>query len=184
VSVLWVDAHGDFNTEETTPSGNIHGMVLSALAGFGYSPLVNFGGWSPKIDAGKIVIVGARALDPGEQALLRKQHIHVFTMSEIDERGIHHVMEEALAVAGRDNSPFHVSLDLVGLDPQEAPGVGTPIRGGLSYREAHLVMEHVCDSGRMVSMDVVEVNPLLDQKNETASLAVELIRSALGKKIL
>jgi arginase len=184
VSVLWVDAHGDFNTEETTPSGNIHGMVLAALAGVGYSPLVNFGGWTPKIDAGKIVIVGARALDPGEQELLRNHHIHVFTMTEIDERGIHRVMQEALAIAGRDNSPIHLSLDLDALDPQEAPGVGTPIRGGLSYREAHLVMEHVCDSGKMVSMDVVEVNPLLDHKNETASLAVELIRSALGKKIL
>ncbi|HLI06112.1 MAG TPA: arginase [Ktedonobacteraceae bacterium] len=184
VSVLWVDAHGDFNTEETTPSGNIHGMVLAALAGIGYSPLVNFGGWTPKIDASKIIIVGARALDPGEQELLRTHHIHVFTMSEIDERGIHRVMQEALAIAGRDNSPIHLSLDLDALDPQEAPGVGTPIRGGLSYREAHLVMEHVCDSSRMISMDVVEVNPLLDHKNETASLAVELIRSALGKKIL
>lgn len=184
VSVIWVDAHGDFNTEETTPSGNIHGMVLAALAGFGYSPLVNFGGWAPKINAGKIIIVGARALDPGEKALLRKHHIHVFTMTEVDERGIHRIMQEALAIAGQDNSPIHLSLDLDALDPQEAPGVGTPVRGGLSYREAHLVMEHVCDSGRMVSMDVVEVNPLLDQKNETASLAVELIRSALGKKIL
>src|SRR5579875_33181 len=184
VGVIWVDAHGDFNTEETTPSGNIHGMVLAALAGIGYSPLVNFGGWTPKIDASKIIIVGARALDPGEQELLRTHHIHVFTMSEIDERGIHRVMQEALAIAGRDNSPIHLSLDLDALDPQEAPGVGTPIRGGLSYREAHLVMEHVCDSSRMISMDVVEVNPLLDHKNETASLAVELKRSALGKKIL
>lgn len=184
VSVIWVDAHGDFNTEETTPSGNIHGMVLAALAGIGYSPLVNFGGWTPKIDAGKLVIVGARDLDAGEQALLRKQHIHVFTMSEIDERGIHRVMQEAIAIAGQDNSPIHLSLDLDALDPQEAPGVGTPVRGGLSYREAHLVMEHVCDSGMLISMDVVEVNPLLDHKNETASLAVELVRSALGKKIL
>lgn len=182
VSVIWVDAHGDFNTEETTPSGNIHGMVLAALAGLGQNQLVNFDGWTPKIDASKLVIVGARALDPGEQALLRKHHIHVFTMSEIDEQGMHRVMQQALAIAG--NSPIHLSLDLDSLDPQEAPGVGTPVRGGLSYREAHLVMEHICDSGRMVSMDVVEVNPLLDHKNETASLAVELIRSALGKKIL
>lgn len=182
VSVIWVDAHGDFNTEETTPSGNIHGMVLAALAGLGQSQLVNFGGWTPKIDASKLVIVGARALDPGEQALLRKHHIHVFTMSEIDEQGMHRVMQQALEIT--DDSPIHLSLDLDALDPQEAPGVGTPVRGGLSYREAHLVMEHICDSGRLVSMDVVEVNPLLDHKNETALLAVELIRSALGKKIL
>jgi arginase len=184
VSVIWIDAHADFNTEETTPSGNIHGMVLAALAGLGYGPIVNVGGWTPKIDASKIVIVGARDLDEGEQALLRNHHIHVFTMSEIDERGIHPVMQQALAIAGQDNSPIHLSLDLDSLDPQEAPGVGTPVRGGLSYREAHLVMEHICDSGRLISMDVVEVNPLLDHKNETASLAVELIRSALGKKIL
>ena len=182
VSVIWVDAHGDFNTEETTPSGNIHGMVLAALAGLGQSQLVNFGGWTPKIDASKLVIVGARALDPGEQALLRKHHIHVFTMSEIDEQGMHRVMQQALEIT--NDSPIHLSLDLDALDPQEAPGVGTPVRGGLSYREAHLVMEHICDSGRLVSMDVVEVNPLLDHKNETALLAVELIRSALGKKIL
>ena len=182
VSVIWVDAHGDFNTEETTPSGNIHGMVLAALAGLGQSQLVNFGGWTPKIDASKLVIVGARALDPGEQALLRKHHIHVFTMSEIDEQGMHRVMQQALEIT--DDSPIHLSLDLDALDPQEAPGVGTPVRGGLSYREAHLVMEHICDSRRLISMDVVEVNPLLDHKNETASLAVELIRSALGKKIL
>jgi len=182
VSVIWVDAHGDFNTEETTPSGNIHGMVLAALAGLGQSQLVNFGGWAPKIDASKLVIVGARALDPGEQALLRKHHIHVFTMSEIDEQGMHRVMQQALEIT--NDSPIHLSLDLDALDPQEAPGVGTPVRGGLSYREAHLVMEHICDSGRLISMDVVEVNPLLDHKNETASLAVELIRSALGKKIL
>ena len=182
VSVIWVDAHGDFNTEETTPSGNIHGMVLAALAGLGQSQLVNFGGWAPKIDASKLVIVGARALDPGEQALLRKHHIHVFTMSEIDEQGMHRVMQQALEIT--NDSPIHLSLDLDALDPQEAPGVGTPVRGGLSYREAHLVMEHICDSRRLVSMDVVEVNPLLDHKNETALLAVELIRSALGKKIL
>lgn len=182
VSVIWVDAHGDFNTEETTPSGNIHGMVLAALTGLGQSQLVNFGGWTPKIDASKLVIVGARALDPGEQALLRKHHIHVFTMSEIDEQGMHRVMQQALEIT--NDSPIHLSLDLDALDPQEAPGVGTPVRGGLSYREAHLVMEHICDSGRLISMDVVEVNPLLDHKNETASLAVELIRSALGKKIL
>jgi arginase len=184
VGVIWVDAHADFNSEETTPSGNIHGMVLAALAGVGHNELVNVGGWTPKIDANKIVIVAARDLDPGEQMLLRKHHIHVFTMSHIDERGMSEVMQEALAIAGRDNSPIHLSLDLDALDPREAPGVGTPVRGGLSYREAHLVMERICDSGRLISMDVVEVNPILDRENATASLAVELVRSALGKKIL
>lgn len=183
VSVIWIDAHGDFNTEETTPSGNIHGMVLAALAGIGHNQLVNIGGWTPKIDASKLVIVGARDLDVGEQMLLRQHNIHVFTMSHIDEQGIHSVMQQALAIAGTD-SPIHLSLDLDALDPREAPGVGTPVRGGLSYREAHSVMETICDSGRLISMDVVEVNPILDRENATALLAVELVRSALGKKIL
>ncbi|HET9919682.1 MAG TPA: arginase [Ktedonobacteraceae bacterium] len=183
VSVIWIDAHGDFNTEETTPSGNIHGMVLAALAGIGHNQLVNIGGWTPKIDASKLVIVGARDLDVGEQMLLRRHNIHVFTMSHIDEQGIHSVMQQALAIAGTD-SPIHLSLDLDALDPREAPGVGTPVRGGLSYREAHSVMETICDSGRLISMDVVEVNPILDRENATALLAVELVRSALGKKIL
>lgn len=184
IGVLWIDAHADFNTEETTPSGNIHGMILSALAGLGDKRLTEIGGWTPKINMEYIVIIGARDLDPGEQDLLRKHHIHVFTMSDIDQQGIANVMKQALAIAGQNGNPIHVSLDLDSLDPHEAPGVGTPVRGGLSYREAHFAMELVARTEQMVSMDVVEVNSILDRENATAQLAVELTLSALGKKIL
>lgn len=184
IGVIWVDAHADFNTDQTTPSGNIHGMILSALAGIGNSSLTNVGGWQPKIHTASIVVVGARDLDAGEQALLREHSIHVFTMSEIDQLGISEVMRQALAIAGDQNDGIHLSLDMDALDPKEAPGVGTPVRGGLTYREAHLAMELIADSRKLVSMDVVEVNPILDRENATALLAVELVLSALGKKIL
>jgi arginase len=184
VGVLWIDAHADFNTDQSTPSGNIHGMVLASLAGLGNSSLTNIGGWSPKIHKETIVIVGARDLDPGEQELLRTNSIHVFTMSEIDQLGITEVIQQALAIAGQNNDGIHLSLDMDALDPTEAPGVGTPVRGGLTYREAHLAMELIADSHKLVSMDVVEVNPILDRENATALLAVELVLSALGKKIL
>ncbi len=184
IGVIWVDAHADFNTDETTPSGNIHGMILAALAGIGNSYLTNASGWTPKIAKETIVIVGARDLDRHEQELLREHNISVFTMSDIDQRGMTEIMKEAIAIAGQHDNPIHLSLDLDSLDPREAPGVGTPVRGGLSYREAHLAMELVAASQRLVSMDVVEVNPILDSENTTAKLAVELILSALGKKIL
>ena len=184
IGVIWVDAHADFNTDETTPSGNIHGMILAALAGIGSSHLTNASGWTPKIHKETIVILGARDLDLQEQELLRTHNISVFTMSDIDQRGMTEVMKEAIAIASQHDNPIHLSLDLDSLDPREAPGVGTPVRGGLSYREAHLAMELVAASQRLVSMDVVEVNPILDSENTTAKLAVELILSALGKKIL
>jgi arginase len=184
VGVLWIDAHADFNTEETTPSGNIHGMVLAALAGLGNSRLTSLGGWAPKLNTQTIVIVGARDLDEGERRLLRTHHIHVFTMSDIDQRGFSDVMRQSLAIAGEANDGIHVSLDMDALDPTYAPGVGTPVRGGLTYREAHLAMELIADSDRLIAMDVVEVNPILDRENATALLAVELVMSALGKKIL
>ena len=182
--MIWIDAHGDFNIEETTPSGNIHGMVLTALAGLGDKRLTHMGGWGPKIDKDRIVIIGARALDPGEQELLRTHHIHVFTMSDIDRHGISKIMQQAIEIAGAGNAPIHLSLDMDALDPHEAPGVGTPVRGGLSYREAHFAMEMIHECQRLISMDVVEVNAILDRENATALLAVELILSALGKKIL
>jgi len=184
VGVIWIDAHTDFNIEETTPSGNIHGMILSALTGLGDKRLINVGGWSPKLDKNKLVIVGARSIDKGEQELLRSQNIHIYTMSDIDRRGIADVMQRAIEIAGGDNGPIHLSLDMDSLDPREAPGVGTPVRGGLSYREAHFAMEMVAESKRMISMDAVEVNSILDRENTTALLAVELILSALGKTIL
>jgi arginase len=184
IGVLWIDAHSDFNTEDTSPSGNIHGMILAALAGVGNQRLVDIDNWSPKINKDTIVIVGARDIDSGEQALLRANNIHVFTMSHIDLHGISSIMSQAVALAGQNDNPIHLSLDMDALDPREAPGVGTPVRGGLSYREAHLAMEIVADTGRLISMDVVEVNAILDRENATARLAVELVLSALGKKIL
>ena len=184
VGVIWIDAHPDFNTGETSPSGNIHGMILAALAGLGDRRLTERGGWSPKLDPAHIAIVGARDIDSAERNLLRKHHIHVFTMSDIDRNGISDVMRQASAIAGQNDNPIHLSLDMDALDPREAPGVGTPVRGGLSYREAHLAMEMIADTHQLVSMDVVEVNSILDRENATAQLAVELILSALGKKIL
>ena len=184
ISVIWIDAHADFNTEDTTPSGNIHGMILAALAGIGNSRLTGIGGWAPKLDPQKIIIVGARELDFGERELLRSHHVHVFTMSDIDQRGISNVMSEALFLAEKASDGIHLSLDMDALDPVHAPGVGTPVRGGLTYREAHMIMELIADSGRLIGMDVVEVNPILDRENTTALLAVELVMSALGKKII
>jgi arginase len=184
LGVIWVDAHADFNTEATTPSGNVHGMILSALAGLGDPQLTHLDGWAPKIRKERITIIGARDLDPGEQRLLREHKIHVFTMHDIDRYGIYSIMQQALEISGPDGGPIHLSLDMDSLDPHEAPGVGTPVRGGLSYREAHLAMEMVSASGQMVSMDVVEVNSILDRENATALLAVDLTLSALGKKIL
>ncbi len=184
VGVIWIDAHADFNTYETTPSGNIHGMILAASAGIGESRLTNIGGWSPKVNTQNIVIVGARDLDPAEQVRLRDHAIRVFTMSDIDQKGISEVMRQAISIAGQSNDGLHLSLDMDALDPKEAPGVGTPVKGGLTYREAHLAMEMIADSKQLVAMDVVEVNPILDRENATAQLAVELVLSALGKKIL
>ncbi len=184
LGVIWIDAHPDFNTGETSPSGNIHGMILAALAGLGDSQLTGIGGWSPKLNPAHIAIVGARDIDVEEQKLLRKHHTHVFTMSDIDRNGISDVMRQASAIVGQNDNPIHLSLDMDALDPREAPGVGTPVRGGLSYREAHLAMEMIADTHQLVSMDVVEVNSILDRENATAQLAVELTLSALGKKIL
>jgi len=184
VGVIWIDAHADFNTYETTPSGNIHGMILAASVGIGESRLANMGGWSPKVNKQNIVIVGARDLDPNEQVRLRDHAIRVFTMSDIDQKGISDVMRQAITIAGQGNDGIHLSLDMDALDPKEAPGVGTPVKGGLTYREAHLAMEMIADSRQLVAMDVVEVNPILDRENATALLAVELVLSALGKKIL
>ena len=182
LGVIWIDAHPDFNTAETSPSGNIHGMILAALTGLGDSHLTAVGG-PTRLDPTHIAIVGARDIDAGEQNLLRTHHVHVFTMSDIDRCGISDIMKQAIAVAGQNDNPIHLSLDMDALDPCEAPGVGTPVRGGLSYREAHLAMEMIADTHQLSSMDVVEVNSILDRENATAQLAVELILSALGKKI-
>ena len=181
--VVWIDAHGDLNTPASSPSGNVHGMVLAAALGLGGDAFARDGWTLPAVEAGRISLVGVRSLDAGERELLGRLDAKVFTMSEIDRVGIEPCMREALAHASGPNF-VHVSLDMDVVDPEHAPGVGTPVRGGLSYREAHLAMEIVAESGLMSSLDVVEVNPVLDRENATAKLAVELVASALGARIL
>ena len=181
--VLWIDAHGDLNSPETSPSGNVHGMVLAAGLGLA-GELFTEDGWSlPAIAPGRTALVGVRSLDEGERELLRTHDARVFTMSDVDRLGVERVVREAMShVAGPGF--VHISLDLDVVDPDVAPGVGTPVRGGLSYREAHLALELVAESGLATSLDVVEVNPILDRENETGELAVELVASALGARIL
>ena len=184
IGIIWLDAHTDINTPDTTPSGNIHGMPLAALLGQGAPELTGIGGFSPKVLPQHTVIIGARSVDPGEREMVKALGVRVYTMSELDERGMAEVIEEALDIASRNTAGFHVTMDMDFLDPFYAPGVGTPERGGATYREAHLAMEKIADSGRVLSVEVTEVNPLLDTANQTAQLAVELILSALGKKIV
>jgi arginase len=184
VGMLWIDAHGDINTPETSPSGNIHGMPLAALLGYGASELTEIGGWAPKVDAANVALVGIRSLDSGEKKRLKETGVQVHTMSEIDRHGVHQVMKKAIARVTDGTDFVHVSFDLDAIDPAVAPGVGTPVKGGLDYREAHLIMEVIADSGIMTSMEIVEANPILDQHNASAEFAVELIQSAFGKKIL
>jgi arginase len=185
IGVLWIDAHSDINTPETSPSGNVHGMPLAALLGLGPEALGNLYGYSPKIAPENTVLVGVRDIDAAERANIRRAGIgEVYTMRDIDERGMRTVMEEALRAAGRGTAGYHVSLDMDWIDPEDAPGVGTPVRGGATYREAHLAMEIIADHGRMLSFEIVEVNPVIDEHNQTADLAVELACSAFGKKIL
>jgi arginase len=181
--VLWVDAHGDLNTPTTTPSGNVHGMVLAAALGVGGSAFASERFPLPAVDPKRTALIGVRSLDRGERELLQEQGLAVYTMTDLDQVGIAVVMREALDhVRG---GPFvHLSFDADAVDPKDAPGVGTPVRGGLAYREAHLAMELVSESGLLGSMDVVEVNPILDHENGTAELAVELVASALGARIL
>lgn len=181
--VVWVDAHGDVNTPETSPSGNVHGMVLAAALGLAGDAFRRDGWPFPAVEAGKLALVGVRSLDDGERELLGRIDAKVFTMSEVDRIGVEPCMREALAHAS-GAAFLHVSLDMDVIDPDYAPGVGTPVRGGFSYREAHLAMETVAESGGMDSMDVVEVNPILDRENATGQLAVELVASALGARIL
>ena len=184
VGLIWIDAHADINTPETSPSGNVHGMPLAAILGLGPPELANIFGFSPKAQPENCVLVGVRDIDAAEKENIRKTGIEVYTMRDIDERGMRTVIEEALRVAGRGTAGYHISLDMDWIDPEDAPGVGTPVRGGASYREAHLAMEIIADHGRMTSFEIVEVNPVIDEHNRTANLAVELALSAFGKKIL
>ncbi len=184
LGVIWIDAHADMNTDKTSPSGNIHGMSFAAALGNGCADLVKVAGDFAKIKAANSVLVGARNLDPEEQEHVRQSGIHVFTMADIDRRGICDIMQNAIELATRNTGNLHISLDMDALDPQFAPGVGTPVRGGLTYREAHTAMEMIGDSEQICSLEIVEVNPILDTRNTTAEMAVELVESALGKRIL
>jgi len=184
LGMIWFDAHADMNTPESTPSGNIHGMPLAALLGYGAPELVNVGGFAPKLDPQLCAHVGARDIDPGEKELIDRLGMRFFTMREIDERGMRACMDDAIAIASRGTAGYAVTFDVDALDPRDAPGSGTLVRGGLTYREAHLGMEKIADAGGMRSLEIVEINTALDVNNKTAELGVELILSALGKAIL
>ena len=186
IGVIWIDTHGDFNTHETTESGNVHGMPLAALAGYGHPELVSVGGWrgsEPAVNPKNIVVVGARDLDNAERELMRKAGITVYSMSVVDRYGLRRVMESAIEMATAGTEGLYASFDLDVMDPTIAPGVGTPIPGGVSGREGHLAMELLAQSGQLMGLDMVEVNPILDERNRTAELTVDLILSALGKRV-
>ena len=182
--LIWLDAHADMNTPESSPSGNVHGMPLACILGVGPPELTDLFGYRPKVEPRHAVIVGLRDVDQMEKPHVRQSGVRAFTMRDIDERGLRSVMEDAIRLASEDTAGFHLSLDMDFVDPRDAPGVGTPVRGGVTYREAHLAMEMIGDSRRMVSMEVVEINPVIDEANRTADLAVELVMSGLGKRIL
>jgi arginase len=182
--MIWIDAHADMNTPQTSPSGNVHGMPLACCIGRGPGELVEILGFSPKVNPRNVVLIGIRDVDRRESDEVRDSGVTCFTMREVDERGLRSVIEEGIRIAGDGTAGIHVSLDMDAVDPAEAPGVGTPVRGGMTYREAHLAMEILNDSGRVLSLEVVEVNPVLDSANRTALLAVELVMSGMGKRIL
>ncbi|MGB6944378.1 MAG: arginase [Bryobacteraceae bacterium] len=184
LGMIWIDAHTDMNTPESSPSGNVHGMPLACCIGQGPEELTNIFGYSPKVDPANVALVGIRSVDRKERDIVQHSGVHAFTMRDIDERGMRAVFEEAIRIAGDGMAGIHVSLDMDAVDPREAPGVGTPVEGGITYREAHLAMEMLGDTGRVTSMEVVEVNPVIDEANRTAILAVELVMSAMGKRIL
>jgi arginase len=184
LGVIWYDAHGDLNTADTSPSGNIHGMPLAASLGIGHRSLTEIAGYAPKIKPENVVIIGARSLDEGEKILIKEKGIKVYTMHEIDRLGMAKVMEETITYLKERTDGVHLSLDLDGLDPNDAPGVGTPVMGGISYRESHLAMEMLEEAQIVTSAEFVEVNPILDEKNKTARVAVELMGSLFGEKLL
>lgn len=184
LGVIWIDAHADMNTPESSPSGNVHGMPLACCIGVGPKELSGLAGHIPMVSPENVAIVGLRSVDDLERLNVRGMGVHAFTMRDIDERGMRTVIQQAIHAASSGTAGFHVSFDMDSVDPVEAPGVGTPVPGGLTYREAHLAMELIGDSGHMTSVEVVEVNPVMDVANRTALLGVELILSALGKRIL
>jgi arginase len=184
IGLIWLDAHADINTPETSPSGNVHGMPLAHILGLGAEELKKVAPMSPMVDVRNAVLIGIRDLDPEEKNTIKKLGLKAFTMRDVDEMGLRRVMEEALAIATAGTAGFHLTCDMDWMDPTDAPGVGTPVPGGATYREGHLAMEVAADTGKMLSLEVVEVNPVLDHENQTAQLACEMILSAFGKKIL
>jgi len=184
IGVVWLDAHGDMNTPESSPSGNVHGMPLAAIMGSGPPELTDLAGLKPMVEPRQVALVGTRDLDAKERRFAKESGVHIFTMRDIDERGMREVMSEALRFAADDTAGIAVSLDMDFIDPSDAPGVGTPVRGGVTYREAHLALEMIADSRAMISFELVEINPVIDLHNTTATLGVELMLSGLGKKIL
>jgi len=184
IGLIWVDAHADMNTPETTPSGNVHGMPLACCLGYGREELAGLGETRPMVRPQDAVLIGIRDVDPGERALVREAGIRVYSMREIDILGIDRVMREALAIVTKDTAGFHLSVDMDGIDPAAAPGVGTPVTGGITQREAHLLLEHAAESGQLLGLELTEINPILDERNRTAELAVALALSGLGKRIV
>ena len=184
IGLIWFDAHGDMNTPETSPSGNVHGMPCAAIVGRGAPELVELGSRVPMVSPDKTVIVGVRDLDTCERDEIKSSGVHVLTMRDIDTLGVAKVMERAIAIATNGTAGFHLSFDLDGTDPSVAPGVGTPVRGGTDFRESHLVMELAFETGKLLGLEMTEINPILDEKNRTAEVAVELVLSAMGKRIL
>lgn len=184
IGLVWIDAHADMNTPDVSPSGNVHGMPLACCLGLGPKELTEIEGFAPKVDADNVAVVGLRSVDPEERKIVQKTGVHAYTMRDVDERGLRSIMQEALEVANNGTAGFYLSFDMDAVDPHEAPGVGTPVKGGITYREAHLAMETICDCDSMIGLEVVEVNPVIDEANRTAILAVELVMSALGKRIL
>jgi arginase len=183
IGMIWFDAHGDANTPDSTPSGNIHGMSLAISIGLGDHDFVHLGGRAPKVDPRHVALIGVRDLDPGERDVLKKSGVTVYTMRDLDERGMRDVVDEAIRIAGDGTAGVHLSFDLDVVDPEDAPGTGTPVWGGITYREAHLAMEMLSDRAHVVSIDLVEVNPVLDTQNMTGILAAELAQSLLGMRI-
>jgi arginase len=184
VGLIWVDAHGDMNTPESSPTGNIHGMPLATLCGMGHPRLVEMGGFWPKVDRKNVCLIGIRDIDEVERKIVKSSGIHAYTMRDVDERGMRAIMQECIGFANDGTAGFHVSFDLDGMDPRDVPGTGTPVKGGISWREANLLMEMVSDTGKMTSLEVTELNPILDVKNQSGEVAVDVILSAFGKRIL
>ncbi|MGQ0551991.1 MAG: arginase [Planctomycetota bacterium] len=184
IGVIWVDAHADMNTPETSPTGNIHGMPLGSVTGYGAPELVNLGGYAPKVDPRNVALIGIREVDEGEREIVLRSGISYYEMMKVDSRGMAAVMQEAIERASDGTEALHVSFDIDAVDPEVAPGVGTPVAGGLSLRESHLIMEMVADTGRLVSLEIAELNPIHDNANATGQLVCELVASALGKKVM